>query len=156
MRAMTCFGSLRQLQASMLKCSPNLAADRWIGEIGLVQATEKDHDMRISTRLILTLTLALPVAGSALAQTSEEDHKAHHPQASSVPGPATETASKPIGMEGMHEMHRKHEVQMKKIHGTKDPAKRQKLMDRHMKVAHEQMHSNDAMGAKPMGGAASK
>lgn len=112
--------------------------------------------MQIPTRLILTLFLALPATGTTWAQSSEKDHKAHYPQASPVPAPSAATASKPVGMEGMHEMHHKHEAQMKKIHGTKDPAKRQMLMDKHMKEAHEQMHSNDAMGAKPIGGAASK
>ncbi|MDE2402980.1 MAG: hypothetical protein KGL90_15080 [Burkholderiales bacterium] len=34
---------------------------------------------------------------------------------------------------------------MKKIHGTKDLAKRQKLMDKHMKEMHEHMDKNGGM-----------
>ena len=110
--------------------------------------------MRVPTKLIPSLILALAAVGSASAQTKEEDHKAHHPQvaaSASAPVPATDSASKPAGMDGMdgmHEMHEKHQKEMKKIHGTKNPAKRQKLMDKHMKEMHEHMDKNGGMDKK--------
>ena len=110
--------------------------------------------MHTPTQLMSTLILALAAIGGASAQVKEEDHKAHHPEAAaSVPAP------KPAGM---HDMHEKHQKEMKKIHGTKDHAKRQKLMDKHMKEMHEHMDKKDGMGmeapmgAKPMQGAASR
>ena len=90
--------------------------------------------MHTPTKLISTLLLAMAALGNASAQTKEEDHKAHHPQAAA-----------------MHEMHDKHQKEMKQIHGTKDPAKRQKHMDKSGGMG---MGSN--MGAKPMQDAASK
>jgi hypothetical protein len=113
--------------------------------------TNKEHDMHTPTKLISSLMLALVAIGNASAQTKEEDHKAHHPQAAasaSAPAPAADMASKPAGMggmDGMHEMHDKHQKEMKKIHGTKDPAKRQKLMDKHMTEMHEHMDKNGGM-----------
>ena len=101
--------------------------------------------MHTPTKLISTLMLAMAALGNVSAQTKEEDHKAHHPQAAA-----------------MHEMHDKHQKEMKQIHGTKDPAKRQKLMDKHMKEMHEHMDKSGGMGmgskmgAKPMQDAASK
>ncbi|MDI1260822.1 hypothetical protein [Aquabacterium sp.] len=121
--------------------------------------------MHTPTKLISTLIFALAAVGSSFAQGKEEDHKAHHPQA------AASMASKPAGMGSMHDMHEKHQKEMTKIHGTKNAAKRQKLMDKHMKEMHEHMDQNGGMdkdgnmgmmgkdapmGAKPMQGAASK
>jgi hypothetical protein len=128
--------------------------------------SNKEHDMYTPTKLIPTLILALAAVGSASAQTKEDDHKAHHSQAvatASAPTPAADMASKPAamgGMDGMHEMHEKHRKEMDKIHGTKDPVKRQKLMDKHMKEMREHMDKNGGMdapmGGKSMQGAASK
>jgi hypothetical protein len=113
--------------------------------------------MHIPTKLIPTLVLAMAATGSVWAQGKEEDHTAHHPEAVAASAPKSGT-----GMGDMHEMHARHQKEMKAIHGTKDAAKRQKLMDKHMKEMHEHMDQNgkmgmDApMGAKPMQGAASK
>jgi len=129
--------------------------------------------MNTPAKLIPALILALAAVGSASAQTKEEDHKAHHPQAAT-----TAPASAPKPAAGMHEMHEKHQKEMGKIHGTKDPVKRQKLMAKHKKEMHEHMDKGmmgkgmgasapggdmkpgmgveAPMGAKPMQGAASK
>lgn len=110
--------------------------------------------MHTPTKLIYILALALAAVSGASAHCSDENHRAHHPQA------AASMASKPVGMAGMHDIHEKHQKEMKKIHDTKDPAKRQKLMDQHMKEMHEHMDKNCGMGAPmgatPMQGAASK
>jgi hypothetical protein len=132
--------------------------------------TNKDPDMRTPTSMLsrLTLALALTAAGSAWAQTKTEDHSAHHPQATAAASASTPASAAGMegmggmgGMGGMHEMHDKHCKEMEKIHGIKNKAKRQKLMEQHMKDMHEHMEKMDAakgasapMGDKPMPGAA--
>lgn len=124
--------------------------------------------MRTLQKLISSLILALVAIGGASAQTKEEAHKAHHPQtAASASGetPAADMTSKPAGMGSMHDMHARHQEEMKRIQAIKDPAKRQKLMDKHMKEMHEHMDKNGGMdkgsnmgmmATKPMQDAANK
>lgn len=111
--------------------------------------------MNTPTQLLVTLALSLAALGTASAQTKEVDHKAHHPKgaaSASVATPAAaavaDAASTPAGMQGMHEMHDKHQKEMKKIHATKDPAKRQKMKDKHMQEMHEHMNQNGGMDKK--------
>lgn len=104
--------------------------------------------MHKPTQVISTMMLALAAAGSACAQAKADEHAAHHPAvaaASSAPAPAAQS-SMPGGMHDMKAMHEKHQKEMKQIHGTKSAAKRQKLMDKHMKEMHEHMDKSGGMG----------
>jgi hypothetical protein len=111
----------------------------------------QDKDMNKPTQLISSVMLALAAAGSAWAQATADEHAAHHPAAAaaaSAPAPApapAAQASMPGGMHDMKAMHEKHQKEMKQIHGTKSAAKRQKLMDKHMKEMHEHMDKNGGM-----------
>jgi Skp family chaperone for outer membrane proteins len=103
--------------------------------------------MNKPTQLISAVMLALAAAGSAWAQAATDEHAAHHPAvagAASAPAPAAQ-ASMPGGMHDMKAMHEKHQKEMKQIHGSKSAAKRQKLMDKHMKEMHEHMDKNGSM-----------
>jgi hypothetical protein len=107
----------------------------------------QDKDMNKPTQLISSVLVALAAAGSACAQATTDEHAAHHPAvaaAASAPAPAAQ-ASMPGGMHDMKAMHEKHQKEMKQIHGTKSAAKRQKLMDKHMKEMHEHMDKNGGM-----------
>lgn len=110
--------------------------------------------MNTPTKLIPTMMLALAAMGSAWAQTKEE-HKAHHPQAASAASAPVPVASAASRMSGMGDMHQKHQDEMKAIQRTKDPVKRQKLMDKHMKDMHERMGKSGGMGMMGQGMGAS-
>ncbi|MDE2402896.1 MAG: hypothetical protein KGL90_14655 [Burkholderiales bacterium] len=88
--------------------------------------------MTLTRNLISALALSLIAAG-AMAQSKADDHQAHHPEqaASAAPGKAA-PADKPAS--GMHGHMSKHYKEMQRIMAIKDPAKRLKAMDAHMKA----------------------
>jgi hypothetical protein len=116
--------------------------------------------MNISQKLISALAVTL-IASVAIAQTKAEDHKAHHPDAqASAPAASAKSASAPAmaASGGMHGHMSKHCKEMQKIMAIKDPAKRQKAMDEHMKTMKEgdcdmmKDGMGGAMGGGAMGG----
>lgn len=91
--------------------------------------------MTFNRNLISALVLSLMAAG-AVAQTKTEDHKAHHPDQAASSAPAKAKPAEPAAS-GMQAHMSKHCKEMQKIMAIKDPAKRQKAMDEHMKAMKE-------------------
>ncbi len=112
--------------------------------------------MTFTRNLISALALSLMAAG-AMAQPKADEHKAHHPEQAASAAPAKAApADRPAS--GMHGHMSKHRREMQKIMAIKDPAKRLKAMDAHMKTMMEgdcDMMKDGMMGSgmnKGMGG----
>ena len=91
---------------------------------------------------LLACLLAVPVVRAA----DDEDHAGHHPDASANDDKAA--APRP---DRMQERMKKMQEQMQKIHATRDPKERQKLMEEHMESMRKGMKMMHGMDRKPKG-----
>ncbi|MGE5453404.1 MAG: hypothetical protein ACM3VZ_16365 [Acidobacteriota bacterium] len=122
--------------------------------------------MKQTSKLIAALAVAVFTSGVMAQATKpvakDEDHKAHHPDvtasaplANTKKAAATPAKAAPAAMGasgGMHGHMDKHCAEMQKIMKIKDPKKRQKAMDDHMKAMQDE---DCAMMKNGMGGGAS-
>lgn len=98
-------------------------------------------------KLAIVIFLASLFAGPAVQAADEEDHAAHHPDAS----PTVDSKTEEAGMGGMGDNMKKMREQMSRIHSTSDPQERQKLMEEHMQSMQDAMKAMKGMGGMKMG-----
>jgi len=97
-----------------------------------------------------TIGLMLLIGGTsiALAQTAE-DHSVHHPdQKANIPA-AEQPADKSSLMQAKQNMEHMQAL-MAKLHETKDPAERKRLLAEHQAAMHKQMDMMHSMMGKGM------
>lgn len=116
--------------------------------------------MNFSPKLLLTMVAGL-ITSTAMAQSNPEDHKAHHPDAAaSAVKLKTRHQSATAASGGMHGQMTTHCKEMQRIMAIKDPAKRQKAIDAHIKymktgdcdMMNEGMGMDDTKGGAMSGG----
>ncbi|MDE2593107.1 MAG: hypothetical protein KGL57_02620 [Burkholderiales bacterium] len=97
--------------------------------------------------------LSLTLVSSAWADTKDRSHEPRPPKAAaSTATPAASAASGAMGCGMMTPPDcEKRQEEMKKIRETKDPAERQKMMDKHHKEMHDEHMGKDGMGKGGMG-----
>lgn len=99
------------------------------------------HLRQITLAGLATFALSTPAAFAA-----EPDHAEHHPENTPAPSASTPAQSPAMPMPDLKEMQahmlRMHEI-MNRIVTTKDPKKRQKLMDEHLRMLQQEMTMGD-------------
>src|SRR6185436_3029122 len=106
------------------------------GSRGVLSRRAKEHsEMK---RCVLFLVSGF-VAIAALAQSSPEEHSAHHPPSTNA---AQTTASPSMDM---HQNMKAMQLLMDKIENTSNPAERKRLLEQHGKAMREQLQSMQHM-----------
>jgi hypothetical protein len=114
----------------------------------------------MKARALIIACVALLIAPAARAQTDEQDHAAHHPQAAQ---PAEKGATSDRTAQGQADVARRVQENMQKMNElmarsqqTTDPAERQRVLDQHLQAMREQMQllrqQRQSMGQGMMAG----
>jgi hypothetical protein len=114
----------------------------------------------MKARALIIACVALLIAPAARAQTDEQDHAAHHPQAAQ---PAEKGATSDRTAQGQADVARRMQENMQKMNElmarsqqTTDPAERQRVLDQHLQAMREQMQllrqQRQSMGQGMMAG----
>lgn len=106
--------------------------------------------MKIINRVLLVLAFAL-TGSYAVAETTEADHTAHHPDDAAKPAEATAQKSSNADMPMMADMQDNMKMMqetMQKIHVATTDADRKKLMEEHMKLMSDHMKMMKGMNGE--------